>query len=107
MEELLKQTKLWFDTLRAIDLTAIIYAYKDKKTSSALFSASEIPDSLTPFRNYFNNASLRTTAGHVWLNMYIGHTVSNEKILKEMKEYRDRTDSWTFIKKIANTFHCT
>ena len=107
MEELLRQTKAWFDEFRSIDSTAIIYAYKDKKTSSALSSASDIPDSLTPFRNYFNNASLRNTAGHVWLNMYIVHTLHNEKILKQMKEYRDRTDSWTFIKKTPNTFHFT
>ena len=107
MEELLRQTKAWFDEFRSIDSTAIIYAYKDKKTSSALSSASDILDSLTPFRNYFNNASLRNTAGHVWLNMYIGHTLHNEKNLKQMKEYRDRTDSWTFIKKTPNTFHFT
>ena len=107
MEELLRQTKLWFDELRSIDSTAIIYAYKDKKPASALFSASDIPDSIGPYRNCFNNASLRSTAGHVWLNMYIGHTLANEKILKQMKEFRDRPDSWTFVKKITNSIYLT
>ena len=104
MEELLKQTKSWFDKMRKYDSTSIIYAYKDDKPNSALFSASEIPDSLVPFRNYFNNASIKNVAGHVWVNMYIGHTAVAEKILKHMKEYRDLTDTWTFVKKLQARF---
>ena len=104
MDELLKQAKAWFDKIRSIDSTAIIYAYKYKKPASALFSASDIPDSLIPFRNYFNNATTKSIAGHVWMNMYIGHSLSSDTIVKKMKEYRDRTDTWTMVKKLQARF---
>lgn len=104
MDELHKQTKVWFDKMREYDPSLIIHAYKDNRPSSALFSASDIPDSLVPFRKYFNNASVKNVAGHVWFNMYIGHTAASDKILKHMKEYRDLTDTWTFVKKLQTRF---
>lgn len=71
MEELLKQTKAWFRHLRLTDNTAIIYPFKDKTPTSAISSPDDILDCLAQYRNFFHNASLRETEGHVWVNMHI------------------------------------
>lgn len=106
MEELQKKTKQWFDYLRQVDSTTIVYPFKEETPSSALFPSENIPDSLVPFRNYFHQANSRSREGHVWLNMYIGHTETVDDILREMDNYKNNTDTFTYVKKIANSIRC-
>lgn len=60
----------------------------DVNPTSALISIEKLSDSLAPFRNYFHQANPRSSEGHIWLNMYIGHTKSVENILREMGNYK-------------------
>jgi len=104
MQELLKKTQAWFRHLRQTDETAIIYPFKDTDPTSALASPDEIPDSLAPYRNFFNNATPREAEGHVWINMHIGHTESNDEILREMGNYKNSTDTFTYVKKLQTRY---
>ena len=100
MNELLTKSKQWFDYLRTVDETAILYPYKDTEPTTARMSSSSIPDSLAPFKNYFQQASLRLTEGHTWINVYVGHTESSDDIVREMVNYKNDTNTFTFVKKL-------
>ena len=47
-------------------------------------SSANIPDSLALFKNYFQQALLRSSEGHTWANAYIGHTESFDDIVRKM-----------------------
>ena len=103
-EELHKKTKKWYNYLRQVDDTSIIYPFKDVNPTSVLFSTENIPDSLAPFRNYFHQANPRLSEGHVWLNMHIGHTEAVDDILREMGNYKNDTDTFTYAKKLQTRY---
>ena len=104
MDELHKKTKKWYDYFRQADNTAIIYPFKDDKPTTALSSPENIPDSLAPFRNYFHQANPRSIDGHVWVNVFIGHTEPVHDILKEMGNYKNDTDTFTYAKKLQTRY---
>ena len=104
MEELHKKTKQWYNYLRQVDETSIIYPFKDVNPTIALISTENIPDSLAPFRNYFHQANPRSTEGHVWINMHIKHTESVQDILREMGNYKNDTDTFTYAKKLQTRY---
>ena len=104
MEELHKKTKQWYNYLRQVDETAIIYPFKDVNPTTALLSIENIPDSLAPFRNYFHQANPRSTEGHVWINMHVGHTEPVQDILREMGNYKNDTDTYTYAKKLQTRY---
>lgn len=63
-------------------------------------SSANIPDSLAPFKNYFQQASLRQSEGHTWINTYVGHTESSDDIVREMVNFKNDTNTFTFVKKL-------
>ena len=53
---------------------------------------------------FFHNATLTEREGHVWVNMIIGHNESVEDILQEMGNYKNQTDSFTYVKKLQTRY---
>ena len=104
MEELHKRTKDWFNHLKQADKDASIYPFKDAEPTSAFMLPNEIPDSFAPFRNFFHNATLTEREGHVWVNMIIGHNESIDEIMNEMNNYKNQTDSFTYVKKLQTRY---
>lgn len=88
IQELVKQTRKWFDKMQQIDKKAIIYAFRDKTSTSALMSSSEIPDDYAVYGNFFAGTKTSEEAGWSWATIWLGHDIPVSSI-------KDSMDAWS------------
>lgn len=63
----------WFKELKEVDSSVIIYDWKKDSKARTITKTTEITTKVAPMRHFFYQIRPRSTRGHMWYNVHIGH----------------------------------
>ena len=72
-EEMQRVLVEWYKELKEVDSSVIIYDWKNDTKTRAISKSTEITNKVAPMRHFFYQIRPRSTRGHVWCSVHIGH----------------------------------
>ena len=100
VKELTSKMKLFFEALREVDGSLIIYRFKDIVPTVAIASPDEIPTNINRFKEYFSGANPTPREDHVWASVWIGHSEDVDNLHTNIKYWSMEHDTFLYKKKL-------